>query len=67
VRVQAHREELLAIRDGKMAWPAVDAWRLRLHSEFEAAYGVTSLPERPDYARANELLVSIRQDVARTA
>ena len=67
VRVQAHREELLAIRDGKMAWPEVDAWRLRLHSEFDAAYGATSLPERPDYARANELLVSIRQDVARRA
>lgn len=67
VRVQSHREELLAIRDGRMAWPEVDAWRLRLHGEFEAAYGATSLPERPDYARANELLVSIRLDVARRA
>lgn len=64
VRVETDRDELLAIRDGQMAWSEVDAWRLRLHSEFEAAYAATSLPERPDYTRANELLISIRQDVA---
>jgi predicted nucleotidyltransferase len=65
VRVQTNHAELLAIRDGKMAWADVDAMRLRLHQEFEAAYENTRLPERPDYRKANELLVGIRLAMAK--
>jgi uncharacterized protein len=60
VRVEQHREELLAIRDGRMPWEECDRWRLALHEEFERAFQETTLPERPDYEAANGLLVRAR-------
>lgn len=65
VQVVEHREALLAIKRGEVAWPEVNAWRLALHRELEAALRRTELPERPDYARANALLIDIRRQVAR--
>ncbi len=56
-----HRDRLLAIKSGKMPWDDVEAWRLRLHGEFDRALEQTNLPERPDYERANELLVKARR------
>lgn len=61
VRVDAHRDRLLAIRRGEMPWEEVESWRLRLHREFDAALEATKLPERPDYERANAFLVSARR------
>jgi len=61
VRVSEHRELLLAIKRGEMAWEDVDALRLDLHRELDVAYAASALPERPDYARANDLLVRIRR------
>lgn len=61
VRVEEHRENLLAIRRGEMPWQAVEEWRLRLHQEFDAASEKTSLPERPDYARADAYLIKARR------
>lgn len=61
VRVDTWREKLLAIKRAEVAWIEVDAWRLELHREFEAAWGTTRLPERPDYERANEFLISARR------
>lgn len=61
VRVDAHRDELLAIRRGEMPWEQVEEWRRSLHREFDAAYGNTTLPERPDYERANGFLVEARR------
>ena len=63
VQLGEHRESLLAIRRGEMAWDDVDAWRLRLHHEFDVALTHTSLPERPDYARANEFLIAARRSM----
>ncbi len=60
VDVGAHRERLLAIKRDEMPWDDVEAWRLRLHEEFDQAYAETDLPERPDYERANALLVKAR-------
>jgi predicted nucleotidyltransferase len=60
VLVTEHRDELLAIRDGKETWATVNAWRLSLHREFDAAFQLTSLPETPDYSEANRLLVWAR-------
>ncbi len=62
VSVEAHRQRLLAIRRGELAWPEVDAWRLELHKEFDAAFEHTKLPERPDYERANALLIKARRE-----
>jgi hypothetical protein len=61
VRVEQHRDRLLAIRDGGVAWPEVDAWRLELHRELDAAYTSTRLPERPDYEAANRFLLKARR------
>jgi hypothetical protein len=61
VEVGARRDELLAIRHQKMAWDEVNAWRLALHREFDAAFAHTTLPERPDYARADAFLIRARR------
>jgi hypothetical protein len=61
VRVDEHRERLLAIRRGAAPWDEVNAWRLSLHKEFDAAYASTRLPERPDYERVNAFLVHARR------
>jgi uncharacterized protein len=61
VRMEEHRSQLLAIKHGHMAWEDVNAWRLRLHQKFDAAFATTKLPERPDYAKANEFLILARR------
>lgn len=65
VRVVEQREQLLAIRDGLLAWDDVDRWRQSLHREFEEAFGDCRLPERPDYERANAILIEARREMAR--
>lgn len=62
VRVDQHREQLLAIRQGELPWTEVEKWRLSLHREFDAACEQTTLPERPDYERANALLIKARRE-----
>ncbi|MGA7525075.1 MAG: nucleotidyltransferase domain-containing protein [Acidobacteriaceae bacterium] len=61
VNVESHRTELLSIRDGKMSWDEVNRWRLALHREFEDAYRDTRLPDSPDYAEANRILIGARR------
>jgi hypothetical protein len=67
VRVEAHRDRLLAIRRGEMPWDEVEAWRLNLHQDFNAALETTALPERPDYERANAFLISARRSAMNEA
>jgi len=61
VDVGPHREKLLAIKSDEMPWDEVEAWRKRLHGEFDQALEQTNLPERPDYERANEFLLRARR------
>ncbi len=61
VAVGEHRDRLLAIKSGETKWDEVEAWRLGLHKRFNAAFEQTSLPERPDYGRANHFLVKARR------
>lgn len=61
VRVEKHRDELLAIRGGQLPWEDVERWRLSLHREFDAAFETTRLPMRPDYERANAFLIHARR------
>jgi predicted nucleotidyltransferase len=63
VHVAEHRERLLAIRQAQISWEEVNAWRLRLHREFDAAFAATHLPERPDYAQANAFLIKARRSM----
>lgn len=56
-----HRERLFAIKNEMMPWDEIEAWRLTLHREFDAALKISCLPERPDYERANDFLVKARR------
>jgi hypothetical protein len=63
VRVDEYRERLLAIRRGEMPWEEVNAWRLDLHRDFDTAFASTTLPEQPDYERANAYLLKARRSM----
>jgi hypothetical protein len=63
VRVEAHRERLLAVKRGELLWKEVDTWRKELHGDFECALAETKLPERPDYEAANRFLVKARRQM----
>jgi len=64
VGIPQHREALLRIRDGQNSWAEINAWRLRLHRDFEEAYRTTKLPDAPDYEEANRLLIWARRRMA---
>lgn len=63
IRVDEHRQALLAIRRGQMSWEEINAWRLSLHHEFDRALASCLLPERPDYEQANAFLVRARRSM----
>jgi hypothetical protein len=63
VDVASYRDRLLSIRQGTTSWDEVEAWRLDLHQEFDRAFETTSLPDRPDYARANDFLIAARRSM----
>jgi predicted nucleotidyltransferase len=63
VRVAEHCERLLAIKRGDVACEQVNAWRLELHRQFDAAFVATHLPERPDYDRVNAFLLRARRSM----
>ena len=61
VRVEEHRDSLLAIKRGEVSFDEVEAWRLQLHKDFDATFENTRLPDRPDYDRANAFLLKARR------
>jgi uncharacterized protein len=63
VKVEEYRDELLAIRQGKIPWSEVNKWRLSLHKEFDFSFRHTSLPERPNYDAANKFLIKARRSL----
>lgn len=65
VRIEDHRQQLLSIRYGEMLWADVNDWRLDLHQQFDAAFAATSLPERPDYEKANAFLIKARKTMVK--
>ena len=58
-----HRERLLSIKRGEVPFAECDAWRIALHERFDAAATKTALPERPDYAAANDWLLRARRSM----
>ena len=64
MRLDGERDALLTIKRGERPWPDVNAWRLRLHKEFDEEFASTRLPERPDYAWVNEFLLKARREMA---
>ena len=61
VRVESHRDRLLAVKRGEIPWPEVNAWRKELHRDFDVALCETGLPDRPDYEVANGFLLRARR------
>jgi len=61
LRVDEHRDRLLAIRRGEVPWEEVEQWRRALHRELDLALHSTPLPEHPDYERANDFLIRARR------
>lgn len=61
VDVGEYRERLLTIKHGEMPFAAADLWRKELQVEFESAFQQTTLPDRPDYERANAFLIEARR------
>lgn len=61
VRVEEHRDLLLAVKRGEVPWEETEAWRLNLHLELDRALADSSLPARPDYELANDFLVKARR------
>jgi uncharacterized protein len=66
VHVRDHRSRLLAIKRGDVPFAECEAWRLELHDRFDRAVEKTSLPERPDYAAANDWLLRARRSMVET-
>lgn len=64
LRVDQHRDSLLAIRRGEVPWNEVEQWRLALHRELDAALAATKLPEHPNYEQANAFLLRARRFAA---
>ncbi|TPQ22806.1 nucleotidyltransferase domain-containing protein [Streptomyces sporangiiformans] len=56
-----HRERLLAVRRGEVAWPAVESWMARLATEADEAAARSPLPPAPDRARVQDFLVRVRR------
>jgi uncharacterized protein len=63
VRVEEHRQQLLAVKRGEVPFAEVESWRLALHRQFDEAFEKTTLPERPDYERVNALLMKARRSM----
>lgn len=61
VDVGAWRTELLRIKSGGLTFEEVQARALELDREFQAAFAMTRLPQRPDYERVNQFLVRARR------
>lgn len=61
VRMDAHRDRLLAIKHGQIPWDQVNAWRLELHRRFDAAVATSPLPDHPDYRTVNDYLIRARR------
>ncbi|MGV9992366.1 nucleotidyltransferase domain-containing protein [Streptomyces sp. NPDC003374] len=55
-----HRESLLAVRRGEVAWPEFEAWTDRLAAQAREASLRTPLPEHPDRRRVEDFLHRVR-------
>jgi predicted nucleotidyltransferase len=61
VDVSAHRDELLAVRRGEVAWAEVAARADALRQDLDAALAETVLPAAPDRAVVEDFLVDVRR------
>ena len=65
IDVGSDRDRLLEIKAGEVPIEQADQWRLELQKQLTGALEKTKLPERPNYEKANELLISARKSMVR--
>ncbi|MEU8179305.1 nucleotidyltransferase domain-containing protein [Micromonospora sp. NPDC049047] len=65
--VGTDRDRLLAVKAGMVPWDEVVAWRDRLVRRMAAGLATSPLPERPDEARVEQWLISVRDRSVRGA
>ncbi|MGW3605870.1 nucleotidyltransferase domain-containing protein [Micromonospora sp. NPDC005161] len=58
--VGADRDRLLAVKAGEVPWEDIVAWRDRLVARLTADLATSPLPDRPDEARVEQWLISVR-------
>jgi hypothetical protein len=61
VDVGPHRDRLLAVRRGELAWEQVEQWRLELHRQIDDAVVRSPLPAGPQIERVDDWLRSVRR------
>jgi hypothetical protein len=61
VDVGPHRDRLLAVRHGELAWEQVEQWRLELHRQIDDAVVRSPLPAGPQIERVDDWLRSVRR------
>jgi predicted nucleotidyltransferase len=61
VDVTPFRDRLLEIKRGDVPWPAVTAWAESLLRDLAAAADETALPDTPDRAKIDQLLIGVRE------
>jgi hypothetical protein len=63
IDVSQHRDELLKIRRGERSFEEVRQQALSLDREFQTAFEKTTLPEQPNFAVIDDLLVRARRSM----
>jgi len=60
VDVSQHREQLLEIRNGRFSFEEIRQIALELDRQFQDAFEHTSLPDQPDFAKVDQMLIEAR-------
>ncbi len=63
IDVSRHREQLLDIRNGKFSFEQIRQVALELDREFQDAFEDSVLPEQPDFAAINKMLIAARNSM----
>ena len=65
VDVSQHREQLLEIRNGKFSFEEIRQIALELDRQFQDAFDHTSLPDQPDFALVDQMLIEARNSMVK--
>ena len=63
IDVSEHRDQLLDIRNGKFEFEEIRKLVMYLDQKFQLAFEQTSLPDQPDFALINQILIDARNSM----
>ena len=63
IDVSQHRDQLLEIRHGKFQFEEIRQIALNLDRKFQDAFERTSLPDQPDFAKVDQMLIEARNSM----